>query len=58
MRCSKIESEREVYSKTGLHQEIRKISQRRFNFTPKGDRKEVQKKPKFSRMKETIKIKA
>ena len=38
MRPSKSSSKKEVYSKTGLHQETRKISSKQPNFAPKGIR--------------------
>ena len=57
MGCSKSSSMREVYSNTVLTQEIRKISNKQLNFTPKGTKKEP-KTPKVNRRKETIKIRA
>ena len=36
--CSKSSSKREVYSNTSLPQEIRKISSKQSNLTPKGTR--------------------
>ena len=39
MDISKGSSEREVYSNSGLPQEIRKISNKQSNLTPKGTRK-------------------
>ena len=44
MGCSKSSSKREVYNKTILLQERRKISNRQTNCTPKATGKEVQKK--------------
>ena len=38
MGCSKSGSKREVYNNTILPQEIRKISNKQSNFTPKGTR--------------------
>ena len=35
MRPSKSSSKREIYSKTGLHQETRKISSKPSNFAPR-----------------------
>ena len=58
MRCSKSSSKREVYSYTSLPQEIRKISNKQSNLTPKGTRERRTKKPKGSRRKEIIKIRA
>ena len=52
MRCSKSSSKREVYSYTSLPQEIRKISNKQSNLTPKGTRERRTKKPKGSRRKE------
>ena len=43
MGRSKSSSKREVYSNTILPQEIRKISNKQSNFTPKGTRKRQQK---------------
>ena len=54
---NKSNSKREVYSDTSLTQEIRKISNKQLNFTPKGTKKEP-KTPKVNRRKETIKIRA
>ena len=56
MGCSKSSSKREVYSYTSLPQETRKISNKQSNLTPKG--KEEQTKPKVSRRKKIIKIRA
>ena len=58
MGCSKRSSEREVYSYTSLPQETRKISNKQSNLTPKGTRERRTNKPKVSRRKEIIKIKA
>ena len=55
--CSKRSPKREVYSNTILPQEIRNISNKQPNFTPKAAR-ERQTKPKVSRKKESIKIRA
>ena len=55
--ASKSSSNRKVYSNTSLLQEIRKISNEQPNFTPKGTR-EKRTKPKVSRRKEIIKIRA
>ena len=56
MGCNKKSSKREVYSNTILSQEIRNISNRQPNCTPKTTGKEGQKIPKTSRRKEIIKI--
>ena len=58
MGCSKSSSKREAYSNTILPQEKRKISNRQPNFTPKTIGKRRIKKPKISRRKEIIKIRA
>ena len=58
MGCSKSSSKREVYSYTSLPQETRKISNKQSNLTPKGTRERTQTKPKVSRRKEVIKIRA
>ena len=58
MHCSKSSSKREVYGDIGLHQEIRKISNKQYNLIPKGTRKEEPSKPKSSRKKEIVKIRA
>ena len=58
MRCSKSTSKREVYSNTILPQETRKTSNRQSNFTPKTTGKRRTKKPKLSRRKEIIRIRA
>ena len=57
MGSSKSSSKREVYSKTLLPQETRKISNKQSNLTPKGTR-ERRTKSKVSRRKEIIKIRA
>ena len=57
MGCSKNSSKREVYSNTSLPQETRKISNKQSNLTPRGTR-ERRTKPKVSRRKEIIKIRA
>ena len=46
MGCSKSSSKREVYNNTSLPQEIRKISNKQPNLTPK--EKEEQKNPKLA----------
>ena len=58
MGCSKSSSKREVYSITILPQETRKISNKQSNLTPKGTRERRTNKPKVSRRKEAIKIRA
>ena len=58
MGCSKSSSKREVYSYTSLPQEKRKISNKQSNLTPKGTRVRKTNKPKVSRRKEIIKIRA
>ena len=58
MGCSKISSNREVYSNTILPQEIRKTLNRQPNLTTKTTGKGRTKKPKISRRKEIIKIQA
>ena len=45
---AKISSKRKVYSKTGLPREIRKISNKQPNLTPKGTRKQRTNKTKSS----------
>ena len=57
MGCSKSSSKRVVYSNKNLPQETRKISNEQSNFTPNGTR-ERRIKPKVSRRKEIIKIRA
>ena len=51
-------SKREVYSNTSLHQETRKNSNKQTNFTSKAHRERKQTRPKVSRRKENIKIRA
>ena len=58
MGFSKSSSKREVYSNIILPQETRNISNKQPNFTPKELEKEEQTKPKVSRRKEIIKIRA
>ena len=61
MGCSKSRSKREVYSNIILPQETRKTLNRQLNFTPTttGNRRTtIRKKPKISRSKEFIRIKA
>ena len=58
MGCSKDSSKREVYSNTILPQETRNISNKQPNLTPKAIRQRRTKKPKVSRRKEIIKIRA
>ena len=58
MGCIKSSSKRKVYGSTSLPQEIRKISNKQPNLTPKELEKEEQTKPKVSRRKEIIKIRA
>ena len=57
MGCSESSSKGEFYSNTILSQEIRKTSNRQPNCTPKTTGKRP-KKPKISRRKEIIKIRA
>ena len=57
MGCSKSSYKREVYSNTILPQETRKTLNR-LTLHVKQEEKEEQKKPKISRRKETIKVKA
>ena len=57
MGCSKSSSTREVYCNTVLPQETRKISNKQPNFKPKATR-ETRTRPKVSREKEIIKIRA
>ena len=56
MGCNKSSSRREVYSNKILPQEIRKMSNRQPNFTPKTTGKRRTKAPQNSRRKEIIKI--
>ena len=58
MGCSKSSSKREVYSYTSLPQETRKISNKQSKLHLKELKKEEQTKPKVSRRKEIIKIRA
>ena len=58
MGCSKSSSKKEVYSNAILPQETRKTLNRQPNFTPKATGKKNQKKPKISRRKEIIMIRA
>ena len=58
MGCSKSSTKREVYSYTSLPQETRKISNKQSNLTPKGTRGRRTTKPKVSRRKEIINIRA
>ena len=58
MGCSKSSSKREAYSYTSLPKETRKISSKQSNLTPKETREKKQTKPKISRRKEIIKIRA
>ena len=58
MGCSKSSSKREVYSNTILPQETRNISNKQPNLIPKAIRERRTKKPKVSRRKEIIKIRA
>ena len=58
MGCSKSSSKREVYSNTILPQETRNISDKQRKLTPKAIRERRIKKPKVSRRKEIIKIRA
>ena len=57
MRHSKSSYKREVYSNTVLPQETRKIPNKRPKLPPKRTRGRTT-KPKFSRRKKTIKIRA
>ena len=58
MGCSKSGSKREIYSYTSLPQETRKMSNTQSNLTSKGTRERRKTKPKVSRRKEIIKIRA
>ena len=61
MGCSKSSSKSEVYSNRILPQEIRNISNKQPNLTPKAIRERTTtttKKPKVSRRKEIIKIRS
>ena len=57
MGCSKSSSKREVYSNRSLPQETRK-NLKQSNLTPKGTRERRTNKPKVSRRKEIVKIRA
>ena len=58
MGCTKSISTRKVYINTVLPQETRKTSNRQPSFTPKTTGKKRTKKPKLSRRKEIIRIRA
>ena len=58
MRHSKSSSRRKVYSYAILLQETRKLSNKQSNLTLKGTREGRTKKPKVSRRKEILKIRA
>ena len=58
MGHSKSSSKREVYSDTSLPQETRKISNKKPNRMPKATRERRKTKPKVSRRKEIIKVRA
>ena len=58
MGCSKSSSKRELYSNSISPQETRKISNKQSNPTLKQLEKEEKRKPKVSRKKEIIKIRA
>ena len=58
MRCSKSSSKKEIYSNTILPQQISGISNRQPNLTPKATSGGRTNKPKLSRKKEIIKIRA
>ena len=58
MACSKSSSKSEVYSNSISPQETRKISNKQSNPTPKATREREQRKPKVSRRKEIINIRA
>ena len=58
MECSKSSSRWEVHSSTILPQETGKTSNKQSNLTPKELEKEEQTKPKVSRRKEIIKVRA
>ena len=57
-RIQQSSSKREVYSNTILPQETRKVSNKQSNLTAKEQEKEEQTKPKGSRRKDIIKIRA
>ena len=56
--CSKSSFKNEVYSNTSIPQETRKISNKQFTLHVKEQEKEERSKPKVSRRKEIIKIRA
>ena len=56
VRCNKNSSKREVYSNTILPRETRKISNKQPNLAPQLEKEQT--KPKVSKNKEMIKIKA
>ena len=58
MGCCKSSCKREVYSYTCLPQEIRKISNKQSNITPKATRERRTNKTKDSRKKEIIKFRS
>ena len=58
MGYSKSSSKKEVYSNAILSQETRKISNKQPILTPKATRERKQTKPKVSKRKEIIKIRA
>lgn len=60
MGCNKSSSKKEVYSQTSLPQEVRKVANKQPNLIPKLTRGRImeKKKPKVSRRKEIIKIRA
>ena len=58
MGCSKTSSKKEVYNNTGLAQATRKLSNKQPNLPPKAMGETRTKKPKVSRRKEIIKIRA
>ena len=58
MGCSKSHSKRKVYSNTSPPQETRKSPNKQANFTSKQLEREEQTRPKVSRRKEIIKIRA
>ena len=57
MGYSKSSSKREIFSNTVLAQELRKITKKKPKFTLKARREEIS-KPKVSRRREIIKIRA
>ena len=58
MGCSKSHSKRKVYNNTSLPQENKKNSNKQPNFTSKASRERRTDRPKVSRRKEVIKIRA